>query len=424
MVSVPSTHLVLFIASIAVAASVAGALTAESSRLSATIDEVGLDASAAVQTDIEIVTDTGGPVYDEDAGEITLNVQNIGESTPDHGAEQVDVFLDGKYQSSSSLSTAVQGASSWAPDEVVEITIDAPDLAWGDHRLKVVVDGDAETFEFRNCAGVSRDSVAFEKNANKELTVIDRSGVVTDLGEASDGFSPSMADFDCDGQHEVAYIASDGVINIVGPDGESQALDTGDIAVTGRRLAVGDLDGDGQPAVIYPNGSDTDRLYRVEVGESAERIGSGFAAHSVGGVADFNGDGDLDIVYLGTNDKVRFLDDGSTTDTDVKARDAYAIGSPMDFDGDGEVRVPIREQTTQAIHLVNSAGDTELILSAYTESVGSLGSFDWNQDGTADVMSSHQGDGRKIYFLQLDGTHTAITDENGNTVPTSPDGVA
>lgn len=435
MVSVPTSHLILFIASLAVAAGVAGAFTTESSRISATIEDVGVDASAEVQTDIEIVTDAGATVYDADAGEITLAVQNLGDSTPPHDVEQIDVFLDGEYRNASNLTTTVKDASSWAPDEVIELVIDAPDLAWGDHRVKVVVDGDAEVFEFRNCAGIDRTRLIFEQGDNNdELAMMNRSGVIVQLGVQSKGFSPVAGDFDCDGLLEAAYSnQSNDKLYIIDRNGETEQI--GDVKVHDRRIGVGDLDGDGKPAIVFSNRDDGEHLYRVEYGESPEAVvdsnGDKIKAAAIGGLGDLNGDGDLDIVFVDDDQDVVYLDNQSVTKVGVKVDEKkFNIGTPADFDDDGVDRVPIVIQGgggggEGVIQLVDSAGNTEDMSRNADNVKGSLATFDWNDDGTPEVVYVDNGDNKNLHRVQLAGNGApAIKDENGDKVQGTDEGVA
>lgn len=157
MASVSASHLIIFIASIVIAAGVAGTLTSEVGRLSGAIDDIGLDLSQDIRTDIEIISDEGSEdkdgntAYDPSPGDgdgnVTLHVKNTGArklpSTPD----TVDVFVDGEYVSNVGIS--IVDASEWRVGNVAELEIDTGDLASGDHRLKVVVDSDEEVFEFR-----------------------------------------------------------------------------------------------------------------------------------------------------------------------------------------------------------------------------------------------------------------------------------
>lgn len=437
MVSVPSTHLVLFIASIAVAAGVAGAFTTEASRLSGTFEEVGLDLSEEVETDIEIITDAGGSVYNASSGNLTIHVQNRGETTLSADVEQVDVFLDGVFQPAANLTVTVQGSSSWAPDEVVEVVIDAPGLTTADHRIKVVVDGDAAVFEFnRATCSLTRDVLVFQQNSNDNLAFINRSGGVTDLGVGNIMTFGPAADFDCDGRLEAPYVTGDPgddewhELRIVDASGETQTLyDFGTVEVGDNydtRLGVGDLDADGVTEVVFPDPGDSDDLYRVEVNEAASQIGTGHDGLGVGGLGDFNGDGDLDLVYLDDNgDELRYLEDTNEQQTGLDADESDSIGSPADFDGDGEVRVPVEVQSApQEIVLSDNNGNYDTLNGETSDAVGSLATFDWNDDGTLDVVWVDNADSDQLYFTELDGTTTEIADSDGNPVDATDLGVA
>jgi len=149
MASVSATHMILFIASMLVAASVAGVLTDQVSNLSQAINQQGLDASKDVRTDIEIISDSGSSnIYDNTTANITLYVKNTGSQRLEPNANALDVLVDGKYEAS--LNVTVIGDSVWDPNDVAEVVIDLPSqLSGGGHRVKVIANGDEEVFEFR-----------------------------------------------------------------------------------------------------------------------------------------------------------------------------------------------------------------------------------------------------------------------------------
>jgi flagellar protein FlaG len=152
MASVSVSHMILFIASMVIAASVAGVFTSNVDRLSEAIDDQGLQVSDNVRTDIEIISDSGSDnVYDTNTDELTLHVKNIGTNDLVPNATQVDVLVDGEFQPPGNLTIEVLGNGdplTWTENEVVRITIVQP-LDVGDHRAKVIVNGDEEVFEFK-----------------------------------------------------------------------------------------------------------------------------------------------------------------------------------------------------------------------------------------------------------------------------------
>ncbi|MBX0295502.1 flagellar protein G [Haloarcula nitratireducens] len=149
MASVSASHLILFIASMMVAASVAGVFTDSIGQLSNAVSEQGLDVSSEVRTDIEVISDAGSDAIYNTSGDdnITLHVKNTG--SEDLGAEpgQMDLFVDGRYARTFGVTLLDDGVV-WRPGTVVRLEI-SHSLSPGDHRVKVVVNGDEEVFKFR-----------------------------------------------------------------------------------------------------------------------------------------------------------------------------------------------------------------------------------------------------------------------------------
>lgn len=153
MASVSISHMILFIASMLIAASVAGVFTTSVDRLSGAIDDQGLQVSDNVRTDIEIISDngTGACVYNcGGTGNLTLLVKNTGTQRLAAQPDRIDVLLDGRFQPASETEVTVLGDSdTWDRGTVVRLNVSEPELSSGDHRAKVIVNGDEEVFEFR-----------------------------------------------------------------------------------------------------------------------------------------------------------------------------------------------------------------------------------------------------------------------------------
>jgi len=143
--------MILFIASILVAASVVGVFTDSISQVSEAIDQRGVSVSENIRSDIEIISDSGSAaVYDGTNDRVTIHIKNTGSETLTARTDQIDVFVDGRYQSPEDMRVSlVGGATTWGPGEVAKLEIDnLPNDFNGDHRVKVIVNQDEEVFRF------------------------------------------------------------------------------------------------------------------------------------------------------------------------------------------------------------------------------------------------------------------------------------
>lgn len=150
MASVSVSHLILFIASLIVAASVAGTMTTGVDRLTNAIDDESLNMADTVRSDVEVISDPAAPIYNTSGnGNVTVLVKNTGSRNLPVDTTIFDVILDGQYRVNVTVSAVTSDPNSWKGGDVVRLDIEAPTLASGDHRLKLVVGGDEEVFRFR-----------------------------------------------------------------------------------------------------------------------------------------------------------------------------------------------------------------------------------------------------------------------------------
>lgn len=147
MASVSASQLVIFIASVLIAASVAGTLTNTVGELDGVVEELGLDVTDTVRTDIEIISDSEADVYDIEGNEnVTLYVKNTGTNQLPTDGSTMDVRLDNTYITD--VSYSLIDSESWGPDDVARVEISAPDLENGYHTVELNLNGDEEQFSF------------------------------------------------------------------------------------------------------------------------------------------------------------------------------------------------------------------------------------------------------------------------------------
>lgn len=151
MASVSVSHMILFIASMVIAASVAGVFTEQVNDLSNALVDQGLDTSEEVRTDIEIISDSGSQIYDRNGNDnVTILVKNTGSEDLIAEEDQIGVIIDGEYKPSFNVTVLNEPNPTWHTNEVVEIQVnEGAAFPTGDHRVKIIVNGDEEVFEFR-----------------------------------------------------------------------------------------------------------------------------------------------------------------------------------------------------------------------------------------------------------------------------------
>ena len=148
MASASVSHLVLFIASLLIAATVAGTLITGVDRVNHAMADQSLQTSEQLEADITIISDAGSDAVVED-GVVTLLVKNTGTSTLRAQSDGIDILINGTYIPNDAVEVEVLGSdgdtSRWAPHAVVEITLELS-LSSGDHRAVVRTAGNEDVF--------------------------------------------------------------------------------------------------------------------------------------------------------------------------------------------------------------------------------------------------------------------------------------
>ena len=150
MSGVSASHLIIFIASIVVAAGVAGTLVTQVDRVSTSITDQSEGVEEQIDTDIRIISDTGEPgsIYDSGSEELTLYVKNTGETELHTERDALDVLIEGSFNEPDSVDRVGDTDSElWSPGTVVEVTVGGVDIS-GDTRITVSVRENEDTIRF------------------------------------------------------------------------------------------------------------------------------------------------------------------------------------------------------------------------------------------------------------------------------------
>lgn len=150
--------MILFIASMVVAAGIAGTVVLEVNDLSEAIETQGSATAAEIGTDIDIVSDAGHSeaIYDPTAGDeaVTVYVKNVGKEHLEVHHSSVDVLLDGQYVSHDyiELEHLYGESSTWQTGDVVALRINvgaANNLeATGDTTVTVIANDNEDSIDF------------------------------------------------------------------------------------------------------------------------------------------------------------------------------------------------------------------------------------------------------------------------------------
>ena len=157
MASVSASHLIIFVASLVIAAGVVGTLTTGVERVSSSIDDGSLDVSQQIRMDMSVISDSGF-TYNSDSN-LEVYVRNTGSQSVPVEPSAVDVVLNGNFlvgaDNLDDGDFTIEDANDpdetvWRPGGVIVIEIDEDNIpADHDNRLFLTVNGDEELFEFR-----------------------------------------------------------------------------------------------------------------------------------------------------------------------------------------------------------------------------------------------------------------------------------
>ncbi len=141
-----ATHIILFIAGIILASSVAYTLSVTTGKIAIGIEEKGKVMMNHLSGDIEIIND---PLrIPLKSGKYVFYVKNTGERNLLFTNSTVDVLIDGSIVPGTEITIVNPSSGVLGVSETGEIRVNTT-LSSGDHRLKIVVDGISDTMTFR-----------------------------------------------------------------------------------------------------------------------------------------------------------------------------------------------------------------------------------------------------------------------------------
>ena len=139
-----ATHMIFFIVSVVVASSLVGILYVRTHEISSGIEEKAGSFALELRTEIKIINDPEEVQWVDDAGggSLIFYIKNTGSTII--GTDTIIAIYDGNGSTPNSVTFVNKSKSSWMPESTIEIKITTPEPAEGQHRIKIIVDNNAD----------------------------------------------------------------------------------------------------------------------------------------------------------------------------------------------------------------------------------------------------------------------------------------
>ena len=136
--------MIFFIVSVVVASSLVGVLYVRTNEISSGIEEKASSFALELQTDIKIINDPEQVKWEDDAGggSLIFYVKNTGSTIINN--DTIVVIYDGNAFIPNTIRYVDNTKSSWIPESTIELKITTPEPEEAQHRVKIIVDNNAD----------------------------------------------------------------------------------------------------------------------------------------------------------------------------------------------------------------------------------------------------------------------------------------
>ena len=148
MVRTSVVQVLLFIAAISASMLFVGSIVTESGLYAQSVEDEGERDVATLDADIAIINHPeAGTTYDEDGGQATIYVKNVGDGSLE--PDETELLLDGEYVRPDETRVLDANRTTWSEETVLELTAPAS-FDPGNHRIVVETAGARDRLEFEH----------------------------------------------------------------------------------------------------------------------------------------------------------------------------------------------------------------------------------------------------------------------------------
>lgn len=248
----------------------------------------------------------------------------------------------------------------------------------------------------------------------------------------------NAADVVGDGNVDIPYADSTGMyVTSVSANTDTQIFSessfTPGIRTQKTRLSVGKwppatLSGN---LILFAVSNNTNRIYAADGnGNTEEILKTGNGVGGVSGVADIDGDGKVEMVFVDSSQQLRYLNqDGSTqkiSNGGVGSNNSAGFGPPADFTGDGNPRIPFIDGS-QNPALVTAGGNKTILNSSGIAKKAAVAPVDVDGDEELEFLFLGNSSGKIRWLDDVGGSNTpkgplsVDIDNDGTTEDITPD---